>query len=84
GYLSIINGKFGEFQQERPNVTDNVIDFSGKYIAPGLVDTHIHCSILFLSNLNNFHTSILNLWLVVFSIISKNHRWTFYSCPFIS
>ena len=37
GYLSIINGKFGEFQQERPN-----IDFSGKYIAPGLVDTHIH------------------------------------------
>ena len=42
GYLSIINGKFGEFQQERPNVTDNVIDFSGKYIAPGLVDTHIH------------------------------------------
>ncbi|MHC9390155.1 N-acetylglucosamine-6-phosphate deacetylase [Clostridioides difficile] len=42
GYLSIINGKFGEFQQERPNITDNVIDFSGKYIAPGLVDTHIH------------------------------------------
>ena len=42
GYLSIINGKFGEFQQERPNNTDNVIDFSGKYIAPGLVDTHIH------------------------------------------
>lgn len=27
GYLSIINGKFGEFQQERPNITDNVIDF---------------------------------------------------------
>ncbi len=42
GYLSIINGKFGEFQQERPSTTDNVIDFSGKYIAPGLVDTHIH------------------------------------------
>lgn len=42
GYLSIINGKFGEFQQEKPDTTDSVIDFSGKYVAPGLVDTHIH------------------------------------------
>ncbi|MCC0688163.1 MULTISPECIES: N-acetylglucosamine-6-phosphate deacetylase [unclassified Clostridioides] len=42
GYLSIIDGKFGEFQQETPDITDSVIDFSGKYIAPGLVDTHIH------------------------------------------
>ncbi|MCC0701083.1 N-acetylglucosamine-6-phosphate deacetylase [Clostridioides sp. ZZV15-6383] len=42
GYLSIINGKFGEFKQEKPDTTDSVIDFSGKYVAPGLVDTHIH------------------------------------------
>ncbi|MDI7817746.1 N-acetylglucosamine-6-phosphate deacetylase [Clostridioides difficile] len=42
GYLSIIDGKFGEFQKEKPKAIDSVIDFSGKYIAPGLVDTHIH------------------------------------------
>ncbi|MCC0641428.1 MULTISPECIES: N-acetylglucosamine-6-phosphate deacetylase [unclassified Clostridioides] len=42
GYLRIIDGKFGEFQQEKPDIADSVIDFSGKYIAPGLVDTHIH------------------------------------------
>lgn len=41
-YLRIIDGKFGEFQQEKPDIADSVIDFSGKYIAPGLVDTHIH------------------------------------------
>lgn len=42
GYLSIIDGKFGKFQKEKPKAIDSVIDFSGKYIAPGLVDTHIH------------------------------------------
>ncbi len=42
GYLSIIDGKFGKFQKEKPDVNDNIIDYSGKYIAPGLVDTHIH------------------------------------------
>lgn len=42
GYLSIIDGKFGKFQKEKPDINDNIIDFSGKYIAPGLVDTHIH------------------------------------------
>ncbi|MFL8801013.1 MULTISPECIES: N-acetylglucosamine-6-phosphate deacetylase [unclassified Clostridioides] len=42
GYLSIIDGKFGKFQKEKPQAIDSVIDFSGKYIAPGLVDTHIH------------------------------------------
>ncbi|MBY2476264.1 N-acetylglucosamine-6-phosphate deacetylase [Clostridioides difficile] len=42
GYLRIIDDKFGEFQQEKPDIADSVIDFSGKYIAPGLVDTHIH------------------------------------------
>ncbi|WP_297131126.1 N-acetylglucosamine-6-phosphate deacetylase [Terrisporobacter sp.] len=42
GYLSIIDGKFGEFQKEKPTTADNIINYSGKYIAPGLVDTHIH------------------------------------------
>lgn len=42
GYLSIIDGKFGKFQKEKPDINDNIIDYSGKYIAPGLVDTHIH------------------------------------------
>ena len=41
GYLSIIDGKFGYFQKEKPE-SDKIIDFSGKYIAPGFVDTHIH------------------------------------------
>lgn len=42
GYISIIDGKFGKFQKEKPDINDNIIDYSGKYIAPGLVDTHIH------------------------------------------
>ena len=41
GYLSIVDGKFGYFQKEKPD-SDNIIDFSRKYIAPGFVDTHIH------------------------------------------
>ena len=41
GYLSIIDGKFGHFQKEKPE-SGEIVDFSGKYIAPGFVDTHIH------------------------------------------
>ncbi len=41
GYLSIIDGKFGHFQKEKPESSE-IVDFSGKYIAPGFVDTHIH------------------------------------------
>ena len=41
GYLSIIDGKFGHFQKEKPESAE-IVDFSGKYIAPGFVDTHIH------------------------------------------
>ena len=41
GYLSIIDGKFGHFQKEKPKSAE-IVDFSGKYIAPGFVDTHIH------------------------------------------
>lgn len=41
GYLSIIDGKFGHFQKEKPESAE-IVDFSGKYITPGFVDTHIH------------------------------------------
>ena len=41
GYLSIVDGKFGHFQKEKPESAE-IVDFSGKYIAPGFVDTHIH------------------------------------------
>lgn len=42
GYLEIKDGKFGSFQTEKPSDSDEIIDFSGKFVAPGLVDTHIH------------------------------------------
>lgn len=41
GYLEITDGKFGSFTTEKP-VNSEIIDYSGKQIAPGLVDTHIH------------------------------------------
>lgn len=41
GYLSIIDGKFGHFQKEKPESAE-IVDYLGKYIAPGFVDTHIH------------------------------------------
>lgn len=41
GYLAIIDGKFGEYTKEKPTDGD-IIDYSGHYIAPGLVDTHVH------------------------------------------
>lgn len=41
GFLEIENGKFGDYVNEIP-LNANVIDYSGYWIAPGLVDTHIH------------------------------------------
>lgn len=42
GYLAIDNdGKFGDWQESRPMQGD-IIDYSGYWIAPGFVDTHIH------------------------------------------
>ncbi|MCL2676593.1 MAG: N-acetylglucosamine-6-phosphate deacetylase [Streptococcaceae bacterium] len=41
GYLQIIDGKFGEWTEQVPNNTE-IIDYSGKSVAPGLVETHIH------------------------------------------
>ncbi|WP_195854476.1 N-acetylglucosamine-6-phosphate deacetylase [Aerococcus tenax] len=42
GYLSIRDGKFAIYTQEVPENMDDIIDYTGKWIAPGLVDTHIH------------------------------------------
>lgn len=41
GYLDVTDGIFGTYTKERP-VDAEIIDHSGKWIAPGLVDTHIH------------------------------------------
>ncbi len=43
GYLELVDGLFGEYSVELPeNFSGEVIDYKGKWIAPGLVDTHIH------------------------------------------
>jgi len=42
GYLSVNEGKFGSYIKELPNKNETILDYSGKWIAPGLVDTHIH------------------------------------------
>ncbi|MED3575157.1 N-acetylglucosamine-6-phosphate deacetylase [Cytobacillus praedii] len=42
GFLEIENGKFGAFTEKRPDATAEIIDYRGYWIAPGLVDTHIH------------------------------------------
>lgn len=41
GYLEVTDGVFGAFQTERPEQA-TIIDHRGKFVAPGLVDTHIH------------------------------------------
>ncbi|MGC6768666.1 N-acetylglucosamine-6-phosphate deacetylase [Enterococcus sp. LJL128] len=42
GYLEITDGLFGDFYKELPEKDAKVINEEGKWIAPGLVDTHIH------------------------------------------
>lgn len=42
GFLEIIDGKFAFFSNVHPTGTSNIIDYTGYWIAPGLVDTHIH------------------------------------------
>jgi N-acetylglucosamine-6-phosphate deacetylase len=42
GFLEIKDGKFGTFSKDKPDQLTEVIDYSGQWIAPGLVDTHIH------------------------------------------
>lgn len=41
GYLEIVDGKFGGYSTDVPTENE-IIDYTGYYIAPGLVDTHIH------------------------------------------
>lgn len=41
GYLEVIDGLFGEIVSELPEGAD-VLDYSGCWVAPGYVDTHIH------------------------------------------
>ena len=41
GYLDVTDGIFGAYTKEKPEGAE-IIDHSGKWIAPGLVDTHIH------------------------------------------
>lgn len=42
GYLPVSDGKFGMWQEEAPAAGAEVVDLSGTWIAPGMVDTHIH------------------------------------------
>jgi N-acetylglucosamine-6-phosphate deacetylase len=42
GYLEITDGVFGEFTKEAPQGDVTILREEGKWIAPGLVDTHIH------------------------------------------
>ena len=41
GYLTVADGKFGYWSAEAPEGVE-VVDASGKWVAPGFVDTHIH------------------------------------------
>ncbi|WP_264448867.1 N-acetylglucosamine-6-phosphate deacetylase [Bacillus cereus] len=42
GFLEIKDGKFGVFSENRPEEAAEIIEYAGSWIAPGLVDTHIH------------------------------------------
>lgn len=42
GFLGIKDGKFGVFLENRPEEAEEIINYAGYWIAPGLVDTHIH------------------------------------------
>ncbi|MEK4499177.1 N-acetylglucosamine-6-phosphate deacetylase [Bacillus sp. FSL R12-0069] len=42
GFLGIKDGKFGVFSENRPEEAEEIINYAGYWIAPGLVDTHIH------------------------------------------
>jgi len=42
GYLLIEDGKFSAFSKERPASNYEILDYSGRWVAPGLVDTHVH------------------------------------------
>ena len=41
GFLTVADGKFGSWSEEAPEGVE-VRDYTGAWIAPGMVDTHIH------------------------------------------
>ncbi|MBA1393046.1 N-acetylglucosamine-6-phosphate deacetylase, partial [Lactobacillus sp. XV13L] len=46
GYLEVQDdGKFGFYYPEEQKPTGKIVDYAGKWIAPGLVDTHVHGSL---------------------------------------
>ncbi|MBC7032229.1 MAG: N-acetylglucosamine-6-phosphate deacetylase, partial [Lactobacillus acidophilus] len=46
GYLEVQDdGKFGFFYPETKKPEGKILDYKGKWVAPGLVDTHIHGSL---------------------------------------
>ncbi|WP_313469795.1 N-acetylglucosamine-6-phosphate deacetylase, partial [Carnobacterium sp.] len=42
GFLEIKDGKFGAYTNEKPTESAEILDYTDQWIAPGLVDTHIH------------------------------------------
>ncbi|MGX7419374.1 N-acetylglucosamine-6-phosphate deacetylase [Carnobacterium gallinarum] len=42
GFLTLDETRFGEFSLELPGGEIEILDYTDKWIAPGLVDTHIH------------------------------------------
>lgn len=42
GFLEIKDGIFSNFSENHPDEGAEIIDYEGHWIAPGLVDTHIH------------------------------------------
>ncbi len=42
GFLEIKDGEFGVFSENQSDEAAEIIDYAGHWIAPGLVDTHIH------------------------------------------
>lgn len=42
GYLIIKDGKFDSYSEKEPNQYTEIIDYSGYWVGPGLVDSHIH------------------------------------------
>lgn len=42
GFLEIKDGEFGDFSENQSDEAAEIIDYAGHWIAPGLVDTHIH------------------------------------------
>ena len=46
GYLEVQDdGKFGFYYTEDQKPEGKIVDYKGKWIAPGLVDTHVHGSL---------------------------------------